>query len=185
MLATLHLTLVPNCIHFLDTNARPPKNVHKPKAKGKPSPESKHCLAPQKSLDIQMFAKELVQPPCSGALLLPAGRAGNCWSPLWPHQPCEPWRQGNQRQPWKPWKLFTPNLLQTLHSSYPTVLSSVNPKIWSYPCKSLVRRSNNEDLLTWRWAKHVNPLLPCVWIESYRISAKNSLSTLVTHLLSR
>lgn len=135
ILATLHLTLVPNCIHFLDTNVKPPKKVHKPKAKGKPSPESKHCLAPQKSLDIQMFAKELVQPPCSGALLLPAGRVGNCWSPLWPHQPAG--NHGNHGN-------CSP---MSQNSSYPTVLPSLNPNFGSYPRKSLVRRSNNEDLL--------------------------------------
>lgn len=154
-----------------------------------------------------MFAKELVQPPCSGALLLPAGRVGNCWSPLWPHQPagnhgnhgncsprtcCRPVTHLNI--PWVCW-CYTSPFTYNLFVSYPTVLSSVNPNFGSYPRKSLVRHSNNEDLLTWRWAKHVNPFLPCVWIESYRVSAKNenrcppfsilnSLSTLVTHLLS-
>lgn len=33
------------------------------------------------------------------------------------------------------------------NSSYPTVLPSLNPNFGSYPRKSLVRRSNNEDLL--------------------------------------
>ena len=131
-----------------------------------------------------MFAKELVQPPCSGALLLPAGRVGNCWSPPWPHQPAGNHGSRGNCSP------------MSQNSSYPTVLPSVNPKIWKLPpakalCVAATMRTSSPEDGPNMWTL----FLPCVWIESYRISAKNenrcppfslsnSLSTLVTHLLS-
>ncbi len=169
MLATLHLTLVPNCINFLDTNARPPKIFTNRKQKREPSLESKHLKTvlllkkfvkskslPKSwynSLAAELFTFELEELKTVG---LHCGLTSLS----------EPWKQGN-------WKLFTQNLLWNLHSSYPTVFTFGKKKLKLHPCKRLVSSSNNQDLLTWRWAKHVNSLLPCVWTESYRISEKH------------